>query len=122
MTTSRWASYVYRRLDEIEEGQGDFTGLQRPDQVLVARARYIAGTVFAPTTPTPSVVPTEDGEVAFIWRKGGWHLQLTVNHRHTEVWAHHVSSGNIWSGALSLLLTPVQNLLKELEDSDAVPD
>jgi hypothetical protein len=62
------------------------------------------------------VVPSEDGEVAFIWHRSGWQLQLTVGYGPAEAWAHHVSSGNIWSGPLSALLTPVQNLLKELED------
>lgn len=106
-----------QRLGELGRGDGDFTDLKRPSAATVSRARGVAAATFRQDTPTPSVVPTEDGEVAFIWHKNGIDAEITVEESGpVHVWAHDRGLGESWSGSLDDHRTCcVARLLDELE-------
>src|SRR5262245_10370952 len=62
-----WQQHVYRRLGELGTGVGDFTGLAQPSPEVVQRARGVAAAMFDSDTPAPSVMPTEEGAVVYVW-------------------------------------------------------
>jgi hypothetical protein len=96
----RWQRYVSRRLAALRLGAFDFTGLQIPTPWIVDRASIVAKAYLHPDTPPPSVVPTKDGDILFIWRKAGWDLQIEIGSEGTTAWAYHRGSGAEWSGSL----------------------
>jgi hypothetical protein len=97
----RWNSYVARRLTAIQNGTNDFTGLKIPSLWVVDRAWAVARSYFKSSTPPPSVVPTEDGNILYIWRKSGWELHVEVSSEEATAWAYHRRSGHSWSGTLT---------------------
>ena len=115
---TRWGAYVEQRLTDLENGTGDFTGLQRPSAGAIMSAREVAASVFRDGTPTPSVVPTESGDVAFIWHKNGVDAELDVNETQADLWAHDRVSGETWGGKVADHRgCCVERLLGRLEDS-----
>jgi hypothetical protein len=111
---SRWTDYVSRRLAQLRRGEGDFTGLMRPTNDVIERARSVSASLFQHDTPTPSVVPSEDGEVRFFWHKAGWMLEIIVGLEDVSIWAHQPSSGEDWSGSLAEFRPQVSGLLELL--------
>jgi hypothetical protein len=108
---SRWHKYVVRRLEALRHGQGDFTGLRIPEEMVVDRAWNFATQAFRSDTPTPSVVPTEDGDILFVWRKAGWELEVTIGAAEDTVWARNRDSGVTTRGSLGELQATVSSLL-----------
>ena len=98
---TRWGAYVEQRLTELERGDGDFTGLQHPTATTVQHARRVAAETFRDTTPTPSVVPTEEGDVAFAWHKNGMDAEIEVSETGAEFWVHDRVTGEVDSGPLT---------------------
>lgn len=97
----RWFDYVSKRLNELERGDGDFTGLKRPPKEVIDNARAFANSFFTYYTPTPSVIPDEDGNIEFIWVKGGWHLEILVSpDEEVFVWMQHIRSGELKEGSM----------------------
>jgi hypothetical protein len=96
----RWSRYVVQRLGEAGNGVFDFTGLLVPSRTVVERAWSVAQNYFRIDTPTPSVVPSEDGDICFVWHKAGWDLRIDVGPEETVVWAHHRGTGRQWFGSL----------------------
>ena len=94
---TRWGTYVSQRLGEMERGEGDYTGLRQPSAATVAHARKVAAETFRDTTPTPSVVPDDEGAVLFVWRKNGMDVEIAVTEDGASIWAHHRASGQMWS-------------------------
>lgn len=97
---TKWDRYVTRRLIAFRHGAGDFTGLKIPRPQIVDQAWVVARSFFHPDTPAPSVVPTEDGEIMFIWHKAGWELQIETGPEGATAWARDRRSGTTWSGSL----------------------
>jgi hypothetical protein len=97
---TQWGAYVTARLDELGRGEGDYEGFRRPAGAVVGRAREVAAQTFRDTTPTPSVVPDEDGNVLFVWHKNRIDAEITVGAASVDVWVHDRESGEIWSGLL----------------------
>lgn len=97
---TKWDRYVTRRLFAFRLGAGDFTGLKIPTPQVVDQAWILARSFFHPDTPAPSVVPTEDGEIMFIWHKAGWELQIETGPEGAMAWARDRRSGITWSGSL----------------------
>jgi hypothetical protein len=93
---TRWGAYVSQRLDELERGEGDCTGLRRPSAAAVAHARKAAAETFRDTTPAPSVVPTADGGIDFVWHKNGFDVEWCITEADAEFWAHHRATGKMY--------------------------
>ena len=110
-TSSRWYRYVTQRLRELEAGKYDFTDLQVPTSQVVQRARDVANSLFKPETPTPSVVPSGDGDVLYIWHKAGWDLEIDVGPEGAAVWARDRSAGRELYGSLEEQQAWVSSLL-----------
>lgn len=95
----RWSEYVTRRLTELRVGAFDFTGLRIPAGPVINAAWAIAIGSFHHDTPTPSVLPSEDGDILFVWHKAGWDIEIEVGTEGTAVWAHDRRSGREFSGS-----------------------
>lgn len=108
---SRWHKYVAQRLEALRKGEGDFTGLRRPSELVVDRAWDFAAEAFRSDTPTPSVVPTEDGDILFVWRKAGWELEIEIGAAEDTVWARNRDSGVILRGSLAEMRAEASGLL-----------
>lgn len=108
---SRWYRYVSQRLRELRSGRYDFSGFQIPAPETVDRAHSLATSIFKPEHPTPSVVPSEEGDVLYIWHKAGWDLEIDVGLEEISVWAHDRRTGGEWYGSLEELRAPVVALL-----------
>ena len=113
----KWNSYVSRRLAALRVGADDFTGLKVPSPWIVDRAWDVASSYFRRTTPPPSVVPTEDGDILYLWRKAGWELHVEIGSEGTTAWAYHRQSGETWSGSLGERRLEFYNLLDLLGQS-----
>lgn len=108
---TRWGAYVSQRLDELERGEGDYTDLKRPSAAVVVLARKTAAENFRDTTPTPSVVPTAEGGIDFVWHKNGWDVELCVTEADADFWAHHRASGAEYDRQfISLVLDALEGL------------
>lgn len=97
---TRWGTYVEQRLSELERGEGDYTELRRPSAATVARAREVAAETFRDSTPTPSVVPTADGGIDFVWRMNGYDVEICVTEAEADIWARHRATGDEWASPL----------------------
>jgi hypothetical protein len=97
---SRWHKYVYQRIEELRAAEYDFTGLKVPPEFVVDRAWSMATALFKADTPTPSVVPSEDGNVLFVWHRAGWELEIEVGAEEIVLWAHDRHTGTVFSGSL----------------------
>ncbi len=84
--TSRWFSYVERRMRELADDEEGIDGYPARDQPVISDAWLNAAQLFGPNTPTPSVVPTVQGGIEFVWHKTGWDLELAVDPGDTTVW------------------------------------
>jgi len=97
---TRWGAYVGRRLGELERGEGDYTGLRQPSAATIANARRVAAETFRDTTPTPSVVPTADGGIDFVWHKNGYDVEICVTEDEADMWARQRATGDEWASPL----------------------
>src|SRR5690348_1617767 len=64
---SRWRDYVTGRLGQLTRGDGDFSGLTQPTVEVLEKARHVSISLFPADVPAPSVIPTEEGGVSFVW-------------------------------------------------------
>lgn len=110
----RWRKYVEQRLRELSVGAYNFTGLRVPSGHVVDLASQVAQDWFYPDTPTPSVLPSEDGKVLFVWHKAGWDLEISVGPEGTEIWAYDRGSGQELSGSLEELGYATSKVLMRL--------
>ena len=97
---TQWGAYVGQRLGELERGEGDYTGLRQPSAATVARARQVAAETFRGTTPTPSVVPDDEGHVMFVWHKNGYDVEICVTESEADIWAHQRATGDMRASPL----------------------
>lgn len=96
----RWFNYVRRRLEELGSADrgGDF-GPRSPD--VIRRAWMFAWASLNPTTATPSVAPGEGGGIDFIWRRRGWHVELSIDDDGESLFAANESTGESLEGSFS---------------------
>jgi len=100
-TASPWTPYVEERLSDLSLERYDFTDLRVPSPSTIARAASIALDTFDSDTATPSVVPSEEGSVLFVWHRFGWDVELAVSSISTIVWANRREDATGWYGPLS---------------------
>ena len=108
---SRWHKYVSERMQELKDGEDDFSELPRPTHLVVDRAWQVATLILQSNTPTPSVVPSDDGNVVFVWHKARWDLEIEVAPEEVTIWAHSRATGEMFSGTLGEQLQRVSRLL-----------
>lgn len=99
---TRWGAYVEQRIDDLRCGKGreDWEG-QWPSPAAVTAAWDLACEVFRESTPTPSVVPSEDGAVLFVWRKNGMDAELEVSETGADLWVHDRVAEDLWSSPVA---------------------
>jgi hypothetical protein len=87
---ARWSAYVARRLREMEDGKDEegWTG-KWPSLPVLRAAWEQACDLFPDSAPTPSVLPTQDGCISFVWHKNARTVEVTVDETGGEldVWA-----------------------------------
>lgn len=111
---TRWGNYVTRRITELLVGAHDFNGLKVPVDKTGRHAWDIALELFHPNTPAPSVLPSEDGDILFVWHKAGWDIEISVGSEESEVWAHNRHSGEEFSGSVEDFSTETSRALANL--------
>ncbi len=112
VATPPWREYVLGRLVQmLIEGEGRDA---YPDASVITRSWSEVTSLFGPHTPTPSIVPTEDGGVAFVWHKKGWDVEIAVDPAETTVWAHRRSDGTKVYGPLAVQRGRLVELLSEM--------
>lgn len=115
--TPRWMRYVSRRLSDIGVGAYDFSGLQIPSVAVLERAWAVAQSYLEADTLPPSVVPSEDGTILFVWHKSEWDLEIETGSRGSVAWAYHRASGEEWSGSLGDRHAELINLLRVMSQT-----
>ena len=108
--------YVRSRLLQMRE-RSKYELAPYPGEVLLANAWYHADGLLMPGTPAPSVVPSEDGNVSFVWHRGGWEIEIEIDYDEAEIWADH-ASGESWSGSVWQDLDQLRTLLRGLTPED----
>lgn len=115
----RWLPYVLRRLNDLAAGPyepEDEDGLL-PDPQAVWRALPALGGLLTDRTPTPSVVPTIDGGVQFVWHKAGWDLEIEVLANETIVWGRRRGEGLGDAGPIAEMRPVLDRALRALESA-----
>jgi len=113
--TPRWLPYVMTRLQELMTlayEPDDEVPAPHPEAIQRALHELIRFMRF--DTPTPSVVPTFDGGVQFVWHKGGWDIEVEVGPKETLLWAQRRDGSDSWHGSLDERLEEARVVLTEI--------
>lgn len=113
--TPRWLVSVLDRLSELSrlaDEPDPEAPLLYPEAVQRALPELVRFMRF--DTPTPSLVPTLDGGVQFVWHKGGWDVEVEVGPKETLLWAQQRDGDVSWHGSLDDHLHEIRNLLSKL--------
>jgi hypothetical protein len=103
----RWLEYVMARLDSLETAEAH----GRPTASSIAKARREAFAMLSDRTTSPSVVPSDDMGVMFVWHQSGWDLAITIEDQETFVWAQERGGRATFSGPLAEWSPDVHQLL-----------
>jgi hypothetical protein len=122
--TPRWFNYVKRRLDELEQADDvdDEDTYPKPPLETILKAWETGCRLFKSNTPTPSVVPSDEGGIEFAWHKYGWDLVISIVSRGTLVWARNRTLGENWSYPLEERYEKVQGILESLASTTQYSD
>jgi hypothetical protein len=86
-----WFNYFHERLHHLGQCV-NAPGYPRLE--LVNEVWSSAPVLLAPATPTPSVVPAENGGIDLIWHRGGWDIVIEFReNEHAWLWAKERASG-----------------------------
>ena len=95
-----WLSYVNRRLAEMtldpDESERSRLLPNAPSRALLEARRLVPDKIVP-----PSVIPSDEGGILFVWHKGGWDLEIAVEERETTAWGRDRASGQYWAGSVS---------------------
>lgn len=111
---SRWRAYVSERLKHLGEAANEASDSTYPRPEIVLRAGMLAEYLFTSDTPTPSVVPSEEGGVSFVWHKGGLDVDIEVGDEDVYVCVYLRSSGESFYGSLRERFAETQAVLQYL--------
>lgn len=110
-----WLPYVVLRLNELSRlhtEPADEVPIPHPGAI--QRALPELSRFMRDDSPTPSVVPTSDGEVRFVWHKGGWDIEIDVGPVGTSAWAQRRAGSEALRGSLSDRLRDIQSVLQHM--------
>jgi hypothetical protein len=110
--------YVRERMAQMYQ-RSAFELQPYPQPWLISAALGRAWSLVSPGVPTPSVVPSEDGNVSLIWHKGGWDIEVEFGEFGTDVWAVHRAGDQTWHGALEERSDELQELLRSMNEDAA---
>jgi hypothetical protein len=111
----RWLPYVMERLEALHRlvyEPDDEVPTPYPESI--QRALPELARFMRTDTPTPTVVPTFDGGVQFVWHKGGWDVEVEVGPKETLVWAQRRDGDESWDGSLDERVDDVRSLMARL--------
>ena len=113
--TPRWLPYVIGRLRELLHFAYDpDEGLPPPHPEAIQRALPELIRFMRVDAPTPSVVPTFEGGVQFVWHKGGWDVEVEVGPNETLVWAQRRDGSASWHGSLDDRVHDARAVMSEI--------
>jgi hypothetical protein len=111
----RWLSFLEKRLNSLRSlNAEDLDGTPPPPPSTLHDSFSFAIKYFPRDLPTPSIVPSSEGGVEFIWFKSGWHLEIEITESGVYVWAHDLKKGTLWRGSLDEVLPNFLGLLNDL--------
>jgi hypothetical protein len=103
------------RLRELLQlAYGPDEGLSSPHPEAIQRALPELIRFMRVDTPTPSVVPTFDGGVQFVWHKGGWDVEVEVGPKETLLWAQRRDGSVSWHGSLDDRVDDARAVMSEI--------
>ena len=114
LSNPRWQPYVSARFRALAEfsGQEGYPSLE----MLTGALRRIE-TLLHPTTPTPSVIPGEDGTVELIWQRLGRDLQIVLGDEEGDwFWTRDRETQALEEGPLEDLRDVLRDLLRQIEE------
>lgn len=109
----RWLGHIVDRLNSIASSP-DVDGV---DPAAIGRVLKVLWGLLRVDTPTPSVVPCENGGIQCVWHKAGWDLELDIFADETTVWAREREGNLSWSGSLGDYREDTELVLKTLAAS-----
>jgi len=113
--TPHWLPYVMGRLRQLLQLTYDQDeGVPPPHPESIQRALSELIRFMRVDTPTPSVVPTFDGGVQFVWHKGGWDVEVEVGPKETLLWAQRRDGIASWHGSLDERLDDARSVMAEI--------
>ena len=108
-----WVDYVIRRLDTLAVEEGG------PRLELINRARGWILTHLPPSASAPSVLPSEDGGVDFVWHQRGWNIEITAEpDNQWSVWSWNRHTDEEFAGALEEHCDEVLDLIRLVSRRD----
>jgi hypothetical protein len=108
----QWLAYVMSRLNSL----GGQVNEADPwaDEEALERALHDLATVLEPEMPAPSVVPSEEHGVLFVWHRAGWDVEIEVRAGQTIAWATNPQSSAEIYGDLADVRPEIRRVLREL--------
>ena len=112
----RWLPYVQARLNEMAEGIRGIGGEEgiSADPAALRRALPELTSLLDDGTPAPSVVPTVDGGVQFVWHRSGWDIEIEVLATTTLAWVRRRGEGPGTAGSVAQIRDPLGGALRDL--------
>lgn len=97
----RWGPYVLSRFAALQEeaAAGALAGITT---AALERARRMAEDMLPSNSPTPSVIPSGEGNgLCLVWHKGDWDIEVDLVEGDDSVWARNSVSGETLYDELS---------------------
>jgi len=96
-----WFDYVLNRLVDIVNPTTDIDGFPRPSKGIVGQAFYEASELFPAWVKPPSVVPTREAGVKFVWHDQGWDVEIGIDPGDHWLWVRNRNDGRSFDGSLN---------------------
>jgi hypothetical protein len=111
-----WFASAVSRIEAIRQLRADDPDeVPLPDPKALMRVWSEADRFMIDEAPTPSILPTEDEGIMFVWHHGEWDLEVEVRAEETVVWGKTQDGGRLLRGSLDGYLPEVRKILEELK-------